>query len=203
METTLHVRESTPADVDGMTAAAGRAFGDDALNEWLLGGTQAKRERQIAAYSKLLMRIAWSPDKGRMFTADGTPGVAMWFSPGNWKTPTSKMLRAAPRILRIFGPRAFVRAMKLLPIIEKKHPHEEHWYLQLLATDPPMQRRGVASSLLQPILEQCDAEGLPAYLETQKLENVAFYRHFGFDVREEIEVVKGGPHMWLMWREPR
>ena len=106
-------------------------------------------------------------------------------------------------MLRILGPRVVVRAMKIMRIVNKKRPQEEHWYLQWLATDPPMQRKGVASSLLAPILERCDAEGMPAYTETSTLDNVAFYRRHGFEVREEVEAVKGELHAWLMWREPR
>ena len=205
METTIHVRHSTPADLDGMARAAGRAFGvdDDPAFTWLLGGTQAKRERQIAAFFKLMTKIGWSEEIGRAYTADGTPGVAMWFAPGHWKQPASKMLRAMPGLLRIVGPRSFVRAMRAFAVTEKLHPHEEHWYLQWLATDPSMQRKGVGSALLQPILERCDAEGMPAYLETQKFENVAFYQRHGFEVRQEVKLGKNGPRGWLMWRDPR
>ena len=53
------------------------------------------------------------------------------------------------------------------------------------------------------MLERCDAEGLPAYLESSKERNVPFYRRHGFEVREEIHFGPGGPPMWPMWRAPR
>jgi GNAT superfamily N-acetyltransferase len=203
METTVQVREATAADVKGMAGAAGRAFADDAVFTWLLGGTEARRARQIAAYYELTAEIASKDGAGLMFTADGTPGTAMWFAPGRWKVSTSTTLRYVPRMLRILGPRALVRALRALSITEKCHPREEHWYLQWLATDPPMQRKGVGSALLQPILERCDAEGLGAYLETQKIENVTYYRRHGFEVTQEIQLGRNGPRGWLMWRDPR
>jgi len=33
-----------------------------------------------------------------------------------------------------------------------------------------------------PILEHCDSEGMPAYLESSKESNIAFYRRHGFKV---------------------
>ncbi len=56
---------------------------------------------------------------------------------------------------------------------------------------------------MKPVLDRCDAEALPAYLETQKPQNVPYYRHHGFEVQKEIDLPKSGPHIWLMWREPR
>ena len=80
---------------------------------------------------------------------------------------------------------------------------EPHWYLMILGVDPPHQGRGVGGELMQPVLAQCDRDGLPAYLETQKARNVPFYRKHGFEVLRETEAPSGGPHWWLMKRAPR
>ena len=78
-------------------------------------------------------------------------------------------------------------------------PTEEHWYLQLLATHPDWQRRGLGTTLMASMFERTDAEGLPCYLETETEVNVAYYRHHGFEVRSEWDVTEG-PHMWGMLR---
>ena len=69
-------------------------------------------------------------------------------------------------------------------------------------TDPPAQGRGIGSALLAPGLELCDRDGLPAYLESSKERNVAFYSRFGFRVTDEVQMPGGGPKVWLMWRDP-
>jgi hypothetical protein len=52
------------------------------------------------------------------------------------------------------------------------------------------------------VLDLCDREHFPAYLESSKERNVDFYARHGFRVRERI-TLPDGPSLWLMWREPR
>jgi hypothetical protein len=51
------------------------------------------------------------------------------------------------------------------------------------------------------VLDQCDTEGLPAYLETQKESNLAFYGRYGFEVADEIRL-PNCPPAWTMMRQP-
>jgi GNAT superfamily N-acetyltransferase len=78
-------------------------------------------------------------------------------------------------------------------------PDEDHWYLQMVGTHPDWQRRGTARALIGRGLEWARRDGLGVYLETETVENVAYYRHLGFEVRTEWDVAAGGPHMWGMW----
>jgi GNAT superfamily N-acetyltransferase len=96
-----------------------------------------------------------------------------------------------------------VATVRLLDLIESMHPHEPHWYLATLGTDPEMQGKGVGSALMRPALDHCDTEGWPAYLESSKERNVPFYRRHGFEVVREVPLPGGGPKIWTMWREPR
>jgi hypothetical protein len=47
----------------------------------------------------------------------------------------------------------------------------------------------------------CDREGIFAWVETQKEENLAYYQRFGFNVVAEHRPVADGPAMWSMGRE--
>ncbi len=71
----------------------------------------------------------------------------------------------------------------------------------ILGTDPQFQRSGAGSAALAPVLERCDTEGLPAYLETQKEANIAYYARHRFDVVQKIEV-DGCPPIWTLRRDP-
>ena len=68
--------------------------------------------------------------------------------------------------------------------------------------DPAAQGRGYGPHLTSPILDRCDAERTPAYLETGTERNVALYRSMGFEVTGEFDLPRGGPPVWCMWRDP-
>ena len=72
---------------------------------------------------------------------------------------------------------------------------------RVLGVDPPRQGEGLGSALMQPVLELCDRERVPAYLESSKERNVDFYARHGFRVTSELRLPKG-PAMWPMWRNP-
>jgi ribosomal protein S18 acetylase RimI-like enzyme len=78
-------------------------------------------------------------------------------------------------------------------------PSEDHWYLQMIGTHPDWQRRGYGSLLIGEGISRARGDGLGVYLETETVDNAAYYRHLGFEVRSEWDIDAGGPHMWGMW----
>ena len=67
------------------------------------------------------------------------------------------------------------------------HIHEPHWYLAMIGVDPVRQGLGLGSALLKHGLSQCDAQRLPAYLESSNPRNVPLYERHGFEVLGVIE----------------
>jgi GNAT superfamily N-acetyltransferase len=114
-----------------------------------------------------------------------------------------QQLALTPSVVRTASLRRVPAVMGGLNAIEKKHPHEPHWYLLALGVEPELQGRAIGTQLMAPVLERCDREGTPAYLESSKERNVPLYERNGFRVTEEFRVPNGGPPIWLMWRDPR
>ena len=124
------------------------------------------------------------------------PASRCGFHPG---VPTSiSVLRPTARCHRR-SRRCWVAYAIIGTVLAEHTPAEPHWYLQLLATHPDWQRQGVGAALMGSMFERAAAEGLPCYLETETIGNVAYYRHHGFEVRSEWDVPTG-PHMWGMFR---
>ncbi|HLH28501.1 MAG TPA: GNAT family N-acetyltransferase, partial [Acidimicrobiales bacterium] len=133
-------------------------------------------------------------------------GAAAWLPPGSYppgprRTAVSlaRDLRSVHRLGRRVG-----AGMRLYSEIDRAHRRVTvpHWYLAVLGCDPAWQRRGVGSALLVPVLGRADAESAPVYLETQKAENLPWYRRHGFEVVGELRAL-GCPPMWAMQRDPR
>jgi ribosomal protein S18 acetylase RimI-like enzyme len=129
--------------------------------------------------------------------------IAGWLEPGSYPRPASREARHTARsAASIVRGRRRLQAARLFFEVDKVHPKEPHWYLALLATDPTAQGRGLGTALLAPVLERCDQEGVLAYTETQKFENVAWYARSGFELDREIRLADSPP-VWCLRREPR
>ncbi len=76
-------------------------------------------------------------------------------------------------------------------------------YLLVLGVKTAHQGKGLGGSLLRALMEDCDGQGLPIYLETETEENVLLYEHFGFRVVNRIDLAKLHVPMWEMIREPQ
>jgi GNAT superfamily N-acetyltransferase len=128
---------------------------------------------------------------------------ASWLLPGDTPRSWKRELRISLRCARaLLTGRNRLKGIKLLDAMTKKHPTEPHLYLGLLGVDPAFQGCGLGSALLERRINDCDNAHMPIYLETQKPENVPYYKRFGFDVREEIRH-DGCPPLWTMWRDSR
>ncbi|HET9090975.1 MAG TPA: GNAT family N-acetyltransferase [Acidimicrobiales bacterium] len=154
---------------------------------------------QIAALGGRSEMLAARQPDGRLV------GVACWVKPDGYPLPVGVQLRQSLGAFwaLIPRPKALVDGTRYISAIDKAHPKEPSWYLFLLVADPSVQRSGIGTELQQTVLQRADADGLPAYLETQNLDNLADYRRFGYEVADELHPVPRGPPLWTMRREPR
>ena len=194
----LDVREASAADAAALAGTLTRSFHDDPVQRFLFPEERVYHRRGLANF-ELLVRRTFAI--GKVWAAPGQAGAALWLPPGadfieGWRGT-------------LFGLRSLLilrdgvgRGGRLFRAMALQHPHEPHWYLPVLGTDPAHQGRGVGSALLAPALARADADGLPAYLESSKEKNLPFYRRHGFEVVTTLQI-EDGPTLWPMLRKPR
>jgi ribosomal protein S18 acetylase RimI-like enzyme len=192
------IRRARADDVPALAAALARAFHDDPVTGWFWppGPRQLDWFERFFAFR---LRSVLSHDE--IWTTDDLAGAAVWAEPGRWKLgplDNLRLVRFAPSIGRRIP--AVLRGMQA---VEHAHPTEPHWYLAVLGTEPSRQGEGIGSALLEPVLADCDENDVPAYLESSKESNIAFYSRHGFRVTEGLRLPDGGPPLWPMWREAR
>ena len=84
------------------------------------------------------------------------------------------------------------------------HPHDRaHEYLLMIGVSPERQGEGIGEALMRGVLERCDREGIPAYLEASSERSRGLYERLGFTFMGRTVDLPEGPPMWPMWREPR
>lgn len=198
----ISVRTARTADVRELARVLGRAFFDDPPFVWMLPDERS-RERRAAGVFRTILRSQAMRYGGVDVACDGAVivGGAIWLPPGHWAPTVGEQLRSLPGYARALG-RGMGRASGLAAAIVKHHPREEHWYLYAIGVDPARQGQGIASALLRSRLARCDADAMPAYLESTKSGNVPLYEHFGFEVTETLNPPRGAPPHTAMWRSP-
>lgn len=179
------------------------AFDRDPLTRWTMGADAGESiEPRLRILFGALTRLELGRDDHLMFTSDDFGGAAVWKRPNAWKGSTVDMLRTAPAMVRSLRTKT-PRMIGSLNAIEKVHPTQEHYYLEVLGISQEMQGKGIGSAMIRPMLDRCDSEGMPAYLESSNPQNIAFYVRHGFVATGEIVVGKGAPTVTAMWRDPR
>ena len=197
---TLHeIRKMTVDDCPAIARVQARAFFDDPLQVWALPDAST-RLSILELVFELLSRYSSVP-RGESYTDVSLSCAAFWVPPGPFEIDREAAVAMAP-MLDLLGD-ANVRFRAAEDTMRANRPSELHFYLQGLGTDPPRQGEGLASAALQPVLTRCDAEGIPAYLESTKERNIGFYEGHGFAVVGCEQIPLGGPPLWLMWRPPR
>jgi GNAT superfamily N-acetyltransferase len=196
----MEVRLATANDIPALSRTLGRAFDDDPVMAHLIPPAARGRTERLAQFMTLGTKGAVAD--GTVYTTAELSGGAVWRRPGRWKVPLREMVGDLPAVVRALGRRLPV-GIATLQALERVHPAEPHWYLEILGTEPAEQGKGIGGALMAPILERCDDEGLPAYLESSKERNVPYYERHGFRVTGELDLPKGGPRLWQMWRDPR
>jgi GNAT superfamily N-acetyltransferase len=200
----IHVERLSSGQLNASIAVATRAFWNDPMFNFFTPDLLVQHKNLVGFFAAGIHDCA---EHGEVWVATSETtlaGVAAWLPPGVFPATGGTRalrqgLRVAPTIVR--SPRRRT-AYRMMNEMTARHPHDEHWYLMILGTDPLYQGRGVGTALIEPVLERADETGVAAFLETQKESNLAYYQRFGFEVSDTFSV-DDSPPLWQMRREPR
>jgi GNAT superfamily N-acetyltransferase len=201
VEEAASVRRASADDVRALGRALGRAFRDDPGFGHVLPLDGDRAERLEPFFATELRGLAMA--RWHVWTTGSAVGAAVWAPPDDWRVPVTQTIRETPTAVGTFGRRLPVALWSRLRM-ERHHPRKPpHWYLAVMGVDPDWQGRGLGGALMRPVLDQLDADAMPAYLEASTPRSRALYERNGFEVTGEFNMPRGGPPIWLMWREPR
>lgn len=78
--------------------------------------------------------------------------------------------------------------LKREAMIKSNHPKAPFAYLWFIGVNPQFQRKGIGSELLGKVIRECERKERPIYLETSMEKNLPFYKKFGFEVFNSIQL---------------
>ena len=189
------LQKATIEDVPRLKTVLAEAFFDDPILSWLMPEDGRRLARLRRYFGIELRHLALA--RGRVWTTNDLAGAALTLPPGKWRSP----LRVTLLEGSAFGVH-LARAARLGAAIEWRHVHGRHYYVRDVGVLPSMQGRGLGSALMEPTLERCDREGLPAYLEASSERSAALYERLGVRITSVLRV-GSCPPLRLMLRAPQ
>jgi ribosomal protein S18 acetylase RimI-like enzyme len=188
------VRDATPDDLQLVARVCTEGFADDPVMTWVFQDVATRQSGMAMAFTGLAHSY-FAPGSAVHVVDDAC--VTLWRTPAHEEPPGVGEPGPSP-----FPPDVNERFRILGEIMQATHPHEPHWYLNVISTLPSHRGQGLGARALEPVLAVCDAEGMPAYLESSNPRNMSLYRRHGFEQVGELPL-PDGPALYPMWRTPR
>jgi GNAT superfamily N-acetyltransferase len=195
------VRPATRDDAALVARIAAAGFYDDPVMRWVFPDDAVRLDRLVLIFSGLVDDMV--PERGVVHLGGGA-ATALWRDPSfeHGRTAADRADEMSSDAPMPFTPDELERLVILGGTMTANHPHEPHWYLNVVSTLPEHQGQGLGRAVLQPVLDRCDADGARAYLESSNPRNHTLYHRLGFVDAGELPL-EGGPSMMTMWRDPR
>lgn len=190
------IRRAGAEDREAVVRLLDEGFADDPVSNWVFPDKDHLR-RSHGALMGAFLEISLA--EGHTDLAEDGTGCALW-------TPVPAGAHGDPddaaRFREAVDP-GNERVEQIARLTAATHPTDRaHAYLMMIAVASSVRGQGVGAALISATLEQCDREGLPAYLEASSARSRGLYERLGFAFLGTPVELPGGPHMYPMWREP-
>ncbi|MER5772775.1 GNAT family N-acetyltransferase [Streptomyces sp. NPDC002039] len=194
----LEIRQADRSDRDAVARLLDLAFRDDPVSGWVFPDP----EHRAAVHGKFLgVFVDVALADGRIDYATDGSAAALWLRiPAGEPEGEDEV----PARMRAVADPDNERCELVGRLTGEVHPtSEEHEYLLMIAVAPDRQGEGLGTELMRPVLERCDREGLPAYLEASSERSKGLYERLGWESTGTSVRLPEGPLMWPMWRKPQ
>ncbi len=167
------VRRAANADLTAAAETLALAQLDYAWAVWAFPAPDRLHRMRQSFLLDLQLGMEWNS----VWVTDDVASVAIWLPPVRSAVDAIVMadVRTAQAAL-IDVERITAAHVQTQPY----HPDVPCWYLGTMGTLPERRRAGLASALMQPVLDECDRTSMLACLETSSDDNVRLYGRLSF-----------------------
>ncbi|WP_327114818.1 GNAT family N-acetyltransferase [Streptomyces sp. NBC_01341] len=194
----VRIRQADRGDRDQVVRILDEAFHEDPVSSWVFPDEDHRRAvhgRFLGVFADITL------SQGRIDLLEDGTAAALWISvPAGAPQGTDD----TPALMRETADPDNERAELVGRLTGAVHPHDRaHEYLLMIGVSPQRQGEGIGEALMRGVLERCDREGVPAYLEASSERSRRLYERLGFGFTGKAVELPEGPLMWPMWREPQ
>lgn len=198
------IRTAGAGDREPVVRLLDEAFQDDPVSSWVFPGEAYRRRthhRLMAAFTDAVLA------DGRIDLTEDGAACALWLpvpADGHTGEESGGGADDGPAQVREEVDPDNERVELIARLTDGIHPSgRAHEYLWMIAVAPGRQGEGLGTALIASVLDRCDREGLPAYLEASSARSRGLYERLGFEFTGRALDLPDGPRMWPMWREPQ
>ncbi|MET7497971.1 GNAT family N-acetyltransferase [Streptomyces sp900116325] len=194
----VRIRQAETEDREQVVRLLDEAFHHDPVSGWVFPDEAHRR----AVHGKFLgVFVDVTLAEGRIDLLEDGTAVALWL-PVPAGAPAEE--DTTPALMRATADPDNERAELVGRLTGAIHPHDRaHEYLLMIGVSPDRQGEGIGAALIADVLERCDRDGVPAYLEASSARSRRLYERLGFTFMGATVELPDGPSMWPMWREPQ
>jgi ribosomal protein S18 acetylase RimI-like enzyme len=135
---------------------------------------------------------------GEVYLSEDKKACALLVLPDKKQSSLKSILLDAKLALSCIGLFNLKKALDRESKIKHLHPKSLMYYLWFIGVHPGDQHKGLGSSLLHDLIARGEQLKRPIYLETSTLENIPWYKKFGFKIYEELDI---GYKLFFLKRE--
>jgi GNAT superfamily N-acetyltransferase len=189
-----------PADIPTLAAVTAQAFVLDPMVTFPFDGDAVGAEARLSAFFHVFQLEATR--RGWLWTVDAA-AAALWVPPDS-ETPLRAIVELATLDLIPVDatPERIADLDAFWTWVDAHHPDGPHWYLDHLAVAASRRGEGIGGALLEHGRSLAAADGLPAFLITDRVDNVSYYEARGFIVSGSGTSPVGGPNCWFLRADP-
>ncbi len=154
------------------------------------------------------LQVEWTRGK-LMGIGQPLEGIAVWNPPQYPSTSLISRVKASLKYLTLISWTTLLLFRRMLGVLRRyramriRYARHPFYHLILVGVRLSSQGKGYASTLIRPILDIADQEEAGAYVETTNPDNVAFYEHFGFEMKGEFSIPNSSLTGYGLFREAK
>jgi ribosomal protein S18 acetylase RimI-like enzyme len=125
---------------------------------------------------------------GEVWISDDEQAWALILFPDKKRSSFRALLWNLKLALSVIGIGSISAVLKREALIKSNHPKEPIAYLWFIRVKPQLQRKGLGSAFIKEVICECERKKRPVYLETSMEKNLAFYKKFGFEIFQSLQL---------------
>lgn len=125
---------------------------------------------------------------GEVWISEDLQACALLLFPDKKRTSLKTILWDLKLALSVIGLDRVTAVLRRESMIKNFHPKKPFAYLWFIGVNPAKQNKGIGSAFIQEVIEKCEQDQRPIYLETSVERNLPFYKKFGFEIFQSLDL---------------